>query len=414
VHVVSEAARLSAAATRILDRADSEGRNLTTSERADVAALLDDAYRAKAGDLGRSLGAPYVAGDHAYESPGEAFVKSEGYQRIRRSENRGEHWTSGVVETSGPMFKGTLLEGSGSPGSGTGGGLINPAQVVPGVVDKLFQPLRLENLLLSGQTSSNVVRYAVEGTATSAAAGVAEGGTKPESSFAYSTIDEPVKKVAHSTVISDELLEDAPAITQFINGRMALFVNLEVERELLRGAAGGNEVQGLLTSRGVPVWGTASAAAGDDYATKVFKAANSMRGSAFVEPQWVVLHPNDWQTMRLTKDGAGGTVGAYQAGGPFSGAYGANMVGASNQLTGANDTIWGLPVIVTPAIGAGTALIGNSQGAQVWNRGGLRVESTNSHASHFVLDLVAIRAERRLAISVYRPQAFVELRFATA
>ena len=51
-------------------------------------------------------------------------------------------------------------------------------QVVPGVVGKLFQPLTIENLLLSGVATTNAVRYATEGTATSGAAGVAEGGVK--------------------------------------------------------------------------------------------------------------------------------------------------------------------------------------------------------------------------------------------
>ena len=44
-------------------------------------------------------------------------------------------------------MKGTLLEGEGAPGTGTGGGLIPVPDVVPGVVKKLFQPLTIENLL---------------------------------------------------------------------------------------------------------------------------------------------------------------------------------------------------------------------------------------------------------------------------
>jgi len=76
--------------------------------------------------------------------------------------------------------------------------------------------------------------------------------------------------------------------------------------------------------------------------------------------------------------------------------------------------LWNKPVYVTSAIGAtkGTALVGNSEAAQVWNRGGMRVEATNSHASNFVLDLSVIRAERRLGLCVHRPQGFVEVRLA--
>ena len=42
-----------------------------------------------------------------------------------------------------------------------------------------------------------------------AAAAVAEGGLKPESVLGYSTLDEPIEKVATTVIISDELLEDA-------------------------------------------------------------------------------------------------------------------------------------------------------------------------------------------------------------
>jgi hypothetical protein len=36
------------------------------------------------------------------------------------------------------------------------------------------------------------------------------------------------------------------------------------------------------------------------------------------------------------------------------------------------------------------------------SQGSLSVEATNSHASNFTLDLTAIRAERRLALTVFR------------
>jgi hypothetical protein len=73
---------------------------------------------------------------------------------------------------------------------------------------------------------------------------VAEGGLKPESTLAYSTVVEAVKKVATTLQISDELPEDAPAVSSFINSRLSL-LQIEPERQLFRGTAGGNEVQGL-------------------------------------------------------------------------------------------------------------------------------------------------------------------------
>jgi HK97 family phage major capsid protein len=60
---------------------------------------------------------------------------------------------------------------------------------------------------------------------------------------------------------------------------------------LLRGTQGANEVQGLLTSRSVPVYAGGTAAG--NKAEQLFKAMNGMRGSACMEPDWIVLHPTD-------------------------------------------------------------------------------------------------------------------------
>jgi HK97 family phage major capsid protein len=80
-------------------------------------------------------------------------------------------------------------------------------------------------------------------------------------------------------------------------------------------------------------------------------------------------------------------------------------------VSGATDSLWGKSVYVTAAIGgAGTALIGTRANAQVWRKGGVSVEASNSHSTFFAINLVAIRAEERLGLAVYRPGAYTELR----
>jgi len=277
--------------------------------------------------------------------------------------------------------------------------------VIDGVVNKLFQPLTFADLLMQGQASVNSLRYVVEGTATSGAAGVAEAGTKPQSTLGLTTTDEPIKKIATSLKISDEMIEDAPAVQSYINGRLVLFVRIEEERQLLRGTSGGNEVQGLLTSRSVPVY--AGGTAVGNRAIQLFKAMNGLRGSAFLEPEWIVIHPTDWEAIRLLTD----TAGQFFGGGPFQGQYGNGSNNpASGQVSGPIDTIWNKPTYVTGVIGAGTAIVGTRASAQVWRKGGLSVEVTNSNESDFLQNLLAIRAEERLGLAVYRPTGFVEVR----
>jgi HK97 family phage major capsid protein len=327
---------------------------------------------------------------------GEVFVSSDGFKAAQAQvKSGGGRFNTGAVSLE---TKGTLTEGVGAPGAGTGGGLIPVPQVLPGITTKLFQPLRVADLLLSGQTTTSSIRYVVEGTATSGAAGVAEGGQKPESTLGLSTVDEPVKKVATTLAVSDEMLEDAAQVESYINGRLSLFVNIEVERELVLGA-GTNELVGI-AGRSVNSYPRGTV---DNNAVAVFKALNGQRGSAFLEPDFIVMNPANYQTTRLLTD----TAGQFFGGGPFLGEYGnGQQVGASGQITGAIDSLWGKPVIVTTAIGAGTALVGTTSAAQIFYRGGLSVEATNSHSDYFEKNLVAIRAEQRLALCVYRPVAW--------
>lgn len=423
------------AITELYDRERKEDRALTEDERNEVQEHVKAIETLKiektdaeanlktlqeAEDIGRKLGPAVPSMDvrvgsepqdrvfqSAQKTLGEAFVESKGYKeaidQYRSNGRLPSGFSTGAVALEA---KGTLLEGAG----GGGGALAATVpQVVPGVVDKLFQRLTVADLLLTGQASTNTVRYVVEGTATSGAAGVAEGGIKPESTLGLTTTDEPIKKIATVLPVSDEMLEDAPAIQSYINGRLMLFVRIEEERQLLRGTSGGNEVQGLLTSRGVPIYAAGTAAG--NKAEQLFKAMNGMRGSAFLEPEWIIMSPADWQDIRLLKDNSGQLYG----GGPFYGPYGGPQgpASANGQITGATDSIWQKPVYVTGALGAGTALIGTRAAAQVWRRGGLSVEATNSHSDFFVRNLVAIRAEERLGLAVYRPAGFVEARISS-
>jgi hypothetical protein len=107
----------------------------------------------------------------------------------------------------------------------------------------------------------------------------------------------------------------------------------------------------------------------------IFRAANGTRGSSFLNPDTVVIHPSNWQPIRAGTDASG----QYYGGGPFSyGPYGSQTAGATNYLM-QPDNLWGMRVLVTSAITVGTALVGSfSQGAALLRKGGLRVEASNS------------------------------------
>jgi HK97 family phage major capsid protein len=408
---VSEAAwKYADQAKTILDTAELEGREPTPQERGRFEELIAKAREARKGEKAsndvrafeRSIGGhgPAIAGGATGGSPGARFVQSDAYKQIANS-TRGQSWSTGAVEVGSiAQAKGTLLEGTGSPGIGTGGGLVPVPDVTPGIVDQLLtSPLGVADLFGQRQVpAGNTVRYTVEGTATSAATGVAEGAVKPESTIALSTVDESVKKIATTITVSDELVDDAAAAAQFVNAELSRFIRIEEERQLLRGG-GTNELEGIVGRSGV---NTDSVAGDANGVVGLARVIANTRGSSFVEPDAVVLNPADWLDLRLLRDGAGGTIGAFFGAGPFG--AGAQNAGASGLF---EQSLWGKVVVLSDQIGAGTAIVGNyGQAAQIARRGGLSVEATNSHGELFVQDLVTFRAEQREALQVFRPAAF--------
>jgi HK97 family phage major capsid protein len=391
---------LKAEIAQIYRTADEQGRRLTADENSRVADLL---VQCEHQALGKALGADsYKAAQfdgYGGGGPGDVFVKSAEYKRFRGADSRGQSWSTGPVEVApyapALQMKGTLLE---STAGGPGGGLVPPGYQ-PGIVSKLFEPLSVSQLFGSSQTPSSQMRYVVEGTATNAAAGVAEGAAKPESTLHYSETTEAIRKIATVLPISEELWEDAPSIQAYLNERLSLFVRIEEERQLLRGAGGGsNELVGIIGRSGVNTYNTGA----DDNVTGLAKVIANTRGSANVMPDAVVMHPTNWLNTRLLRDGAGGTAGNFYGAGPF-GASGNNAGGAA--LFG--QALWDMPVALSTVVGLGTALVGNfGQSAHIWRRGGLSVDASNSHSDFYVKNLLMLRAEERIGLGVYRPVSF--------
>ena len=118
----------------------------------------------------------------------------------------------------------------------------------------------------------------------------------------------------------------------------------------------------------------------------------------------IVINPTDYMTFRLSKD----ANGQYYAGGPFTGPYGVGGIMERPPL-------WGVRTVVTPAIAAGTVLVGAFQpSSEVLRKGGVRVESTNSNEADFISNRVTIRAEERLLLAVRYPSALVKVTLGAA
>lgn len=384
--------RAKALLDRATQQAADEGRTTNDHERAAIQAVVDEAKNLKAridratsdasmseaiermtGGLSatpsngprdlRSLGAQFAADPDYWQ-----FIKAGGHRRAGG-------WTSPAVELKAT----TLTEGAGS-----GGPLVIP-DYQPGVVPLPLRPPVVADQLSGGPTTSNAIITMRQKTFTNAAAAVAEGGTKPESTLVYEQVTDPVQKLAHWIPVSEEFLEDVGATVALIDTTLIGGLLLTEEDQLLNGSGVAPNLLGLLNRPGL----APDVARGTNTnADSIAAAVSAIQTATNLAPTGVIVHPTNWETILLSKD----TNGQYYGSGPFA------APGAA--------TLWGLPVTKTTAIAAGTALVVCRTAAMVFRRGGVRIESSNSHASFFTSNLVAIRAEERLALAVMIPAAF--------
>jgi len=396
------------AAQDIIEKAKGESRDLTDAEQSAVevkfaeideldkkiaAAEKSGELMAKLNGLGRNDADLDDPGAEA-KSLGEHFVKHAGKRLI---EVKGE---SGAA-VAAPEFVKAATDTQVTPSS------LSPVltQVDRTIVTGVRPRLVIADLLQSGSISGTAITYFVEGALEGAFTTVAEAGAKPQLHAADPTaVTDALKKIAGWIKLSDEMLEDSDFLVSEINGRLLYELAKFEEAQILDGAGSGSNLLGLMRRSGVQTELRGTVASGDSAADTLFRAITKVQTGAGLDADGIVLNPADYQALRLGKD----ENGQYYGGGYFAGQYGSGTL--QDQ-----PPVWGLRTVVTPAIAAGTALVGAfSQAATLYRKGGVRVESTNSHASDFTSNLVTVRVEERVALAVRRPAGFVKVTLTAA
>lgn len=266
-------------------------------------------------------------------------------------------------------------------------------------VQTKYRRLTVSDLLAQGSISGNALTYWTQGTLTGDVTSIAEGGTKPSLNFAFSQVTETLTKLAGVTKVSDEMMSDLDFLVSVIQSQLGQRLGVVEEDQLLNGNGTAPNLRGLLNRVGVQTYATTATYSAKKGMDALFHALTMIRTGSFIEPDGIVINPTDYEALRL---GVDGNV-QYYGGGPFTGAYGNSGI---QQQPG----LWGLPTVVTPAIAAGTVLVGAfGTGAQVFRKGGVRLETTNSNEDDFKKNLVAWRIEERVALACYYPAAFVKL-----
>jgi len=287
--------------------------------------------------------------------------------------------------------------------TGSGDGLTGYDRV-PGIVELGQQQPTVADLFMQAQTDSPTIRFMKETTYTNGADTVLEGDDKPEAGFALEEVDVSVRKVAVWTKITDETLEDFAQVRPYVDQRLSFMVRSKIDDQLLNGSGTAPNIAGLLGTSGVQTAEMSSNTA-VKLAEAIMNAITKVRVTGQFEPDAIVMHPNDYQKLRLATDGNT----QYYGGGFFEGQYGKEYSDPGR--------LWGLRLVqttaiseidlATPAAGNKGPIVGAFKlGGAVFYRNGLAIESTNTDQDDFLMNLTTIRVEQRLALAIYRPLAF--------
>jgi HK97 family phage major capsid protein len=253
-------------------------------------------------------------------------------------------------------------------------------------------------LLPIGNTDSQTIRFPKESAYDDGAAATAQGSAVGQSDFDITATSVNVEKIGTFMRITEEMLNDTPGLSSYLSARVPGKVLSVEDTEILNGDGSSPNLDGLFTD------GTAfitSGGAFDDAVESanefdVLIASLNQLALANYQADTILLNPTDFHKIVLLKS----TANEY----------------LKNQIIqGIQPAINGVPITLNTAVTAGKFLVGNlAQASQLWVRDGLGIEFSREDSTNFRDGFVTVRAQERVALTNYSPNAIVQGTFSTA
>lgn len=348
-----------------------------TKEAADEALLKMNGLTEQIATLEQKLARRPGEGSDRPKSIGEQFVESEDFQKSLNltAKKRG----AASIE-----LKATLTSAN-DGNAGSVGAAIQTTRL-PGIQALPQRRMTVRDLISPGQMDGASLEYVQETGFTNNAGMVAEGTAKPSSEIKLELKNTSAKVIAHWMKASRQVLDDIPALRSIIDQRLLYGLDFKEEGQILNGDGAGQNLHGIIPQ--ASPYAAPIAVAG---ATSIDVMRLAMLQAVLAEYPATghVMHPIDWAWIETLKDGQGRYI-------------------IGNPQGTVTPTLWGLPVVQTQAIEQDKFLTGAFKlGAQVFDRWQSRVEVATENEDDFIKNLITVLAEERLALAVYRPEAFV-------
>lgn len=312
----------------------------------------------------------------AAESLGALVTKSRDVQAFAGSNTSGSRIRGSVTVAIGGSFvtKATITTGT--------TGLIVRTETDP--IDPLPRlPLTVIDLLPKRPLKGGVLKFTRQtGAHPVAGIQVLEGDAKAEGALTFEEVTLTTETLAVWIPASVQALRDIDGLELLIDTELLYAVKVLEDNEVLNGTGAGH-LTGLLP--------TATVVVPDAADTPIDAVARMLMNliTRGYQPTGVVLNPADYLSMALAKDADENYILGPPTSAPAT-------------------TLWGIPLALTTALAAGTAMAGDFRRAELRYSEDANVQISTEHADFFIRNLVAIRAEESALLAIKRPDAFVK------
>jgi HK97 family phage major capsid protein len=248
-------------------------------------------------------------------------------------------------------------------------------------VEYATRPLQLLDFIPVGNTSQALVKYMEETTFTNNAVEVAEGVAPTEAVLAETERSVTVQKISEYLTVTEEQLADVDQVADYVDSRMRFMIQQRMDGQIVVGDGTPPNLIGIINASP-----QSQARGADDATDAIYKAIVKVRVVGQAMPNAVIIHPTNFQPIRLMR-----ANGMYVWGHP-------SEVGPVR--------LWGLPIVESQAITLNTAVTGDfANFCQLVMRQGVEVQVGYS-GTGFIEGKQVVRATLRAAMCWYRPSAF--------
>lgn len=275
-----------------------------------------------------------------------------------------------------------------------------PANYMNGIVPVKREPFNVRSIFSVIPMTSNTYAFQQETGVEGAPTPVAESAAKPQSDNDFVLVEAIARKIAHHKRLSEELLNDVPAMSGFLSTYGVVELMKVEDTQLLAGTGTPPALTGLSIAAlsDANFSGTAFAdifaAAASVTHLDCLTAAAGLLAANKHKADTVIMNPADWYVATLSK----GSDGQY----------------VFPQMAMSGDTVrWhGMTIHLTTAVAAGTFYVGDSNAAQIAQREGISVKFYDQDQDNAIKNLVTVVIEERLAFPIYYPTAWYTDTFA--